>query len=330
MQGLQGVLPFLGEDVQAVFSKADKDILSCVTEIRIRKNNYFVVVAKSTSLFINDTGEITEHPDNSSIKATGDYIDKVFLRMCEYSIYANEEQIKQGFITLPCGARVGVCGTAVMNKGEVITLRNITSLNIRIPREVCGCSNNVLNFLYVNSFPSIIVAGMPASGKTTLLRDMAYQLSNGFNDRYKKVAIIDERGELAGKSETQNTLNVGINTDVLSSFPKALGIDMATRTLSPDLIICDEVSRESEVKAIAQAFSSGVSFALSVHIGNKSDLYNKSIIRNLLETGEFDYIVLLNGVTYTSEIIDAGEVYSEICRLHNSDTLNLHSGCGDV
>ena len=330
MDSVQGVIPFLGDDISAVFSRLDKDIMSCITEIRIRKNSFIVIMVKNMAFFIDDTGEISEHPSHRSLKVNAQYVDKLFLRMCEYSIYSNEEQIKQGFITLSNGARVGICGTAVMDKTEVVSVRNIMSLNIRIPREISGCSLGVLNFLYVNSFPSVIVAGVPSSGKTTLLRDMAFQLSNGFNDRYKKVAIIDERGEFAGRTETENSLKIGINTDVLSSYPKALGIDIATRTLSPDRIICDEVSRDSEVEAIAQAFSSGISFALSVHIGNRDDLYRKSIIRKLLKTGEFSYIVLLDGMTYKSEIIDAQEVYSEICRLNHGDNLNLHSGRDDV
>ncbi|MBQ9516773.1 MAG: hypothetical protein IJI47_02780 [Eubacterium sp.] len=330
MNAVKGVLQYFGGEAGEALCGIDKDIMSCITEIRIRKNNFIVLVAKNTCLFVDKKGEISEHPDSRCIKTNADYVDRLFLKMCEYSIYSNEEQIKQGFITLQNGARVGICGTAVMNKDRVASVRNITSLNIRIPRRIKGCSDSVLNCLYVNSFPSVIVAGMPASGKTTLLRDMAYQLSNGFNDRYKKVALIDERGELAGKPQTESALETGVNTDVLSSFPKALGIDIATRTLSPEMIICDEISRESEVEAITAAFSSGISFALSVHIGSRADLYRKSIIKKLLETGEFSYIVLLCGVTYTAEIIDAQEVYSEICRNNNSASFNLHGGRGDV
>ena len=280
---------------------------------------------KNTAFFLSPDGEICEHPMHSSIKTSGEYVDKLFLRLCEYSVYSNEDNIRKGFITLKNGARVGVSGTAVISGGEIISVKDISSLNIRIPREIRGCSSDVLNFLYVNSFPSVIVAGMPSSGKTTLLRDMAHQLSNGFNDRYRKVVIVDERCELAGRDINGYVFDTGVNCDVLSAFPKAEGIEIATRTLSPEMIICDEVSRESEVAAIASAFSSGVSFALSVHIGCRNDLYKKPVIRQLIETGEFSYIVLLQGTTYKTEVIDAEEVKDEISRLYRSSAFDSDS-----
>ncbi len=330
MSGLDYIRSFLGEEIDAALSLADKDILSRICEIRIRKDSYFMIVIKNTSYFLTKDGEFAEHPTHHSIKTPAAYLDKLFLKLCDFSVYANADNIKRGFVTLKNGARVGIAGTAVTKNGEIISVRDITSLNIRIPREVRGCSIGVLNFLYVNAFPSVIVAGAPSSGKTTLLRDMAYQLSSGFSDRFRKVAVVDERGELAGKTVDGEYLDVGINTDVLTSFQKAEGIEIATRTLSPEMIICDEVSRKSEVAAISEAFAAGISFVLSVHIGSKEDLYRKEILRDLLETGEFSYIVLLLGNTYKTEIMDAEEVYHEICRTYRRDICDERCGRFDV
>ncbi|MBE6719888.1 MAG: hypothetical protein E7571_04410 [Ruminococcaceae bacterium] len=329
LSDLSYILNLLDDDVSSAIRLLDKDILSKITEIRIRKNNYLVLVVRSTSYFINEKGELSDSPFHSSVKCSAQSVDRLYLKLCDYSVYANTEHINSGFITLKNGARVGLSGTAVLSKNEIVSVKDIYSLNIRIPREVVGCSKTVLDFLYVNSFPSVIVAGMPSSGKTTLLRDMAYQLSSGFNDRYKKVAVIDERNEIAGKFG-DGFMSVGFNTDVLSSFPKAEGIELATRTLSPDMIICDEVSKESEVTAVSQAFSSGVSFALSVHIGSVEDLYKKRIIRQLIKTGEFSYIILLKGTSYSAEIIDIEEVISEIRRTDSSDVSNFNGGIFDV
>ena len=326
MKALAYIAELLGGDVKSTIDKVDKDILTRITEIRIRKNNYLIIVIKNTSFFLSEAGELCEYPTASCVKTGGEYVDKLFLRICEYSIYSNNDNIKQGFVTLQNGARVGISGTAAMAAGVITGIKDISSLSFRIPNEIRGCSCGVLNFLYVNAFPSVIIAGMPASGKTTLLRDMAYQLSSGFNDRYRKVAVIDERNEIAGKCSGENTLSVGINTDVLSSVPKSLGIELATRTLSPEIIICDEVSNEAEVNAISAAFSSGISFALSVHIGTRDDLYKKRIIRQLLETGEFSYIVLQKGLTYETEILDCEEVYREICRNYSGDCVLKRDG----
>jgi stage III sporulation protein AA len=108
---------------------------------------------------------------------------------------------------------------------------------------------------------------------------------------------------------------------VLTAFNKAKGIELATRTLSPEMIICDEISTDDEINSILYAFSSGISFALSVHIGSKQDLYDKPIIRKLLETNEFSYVVLLDNYTYKLEIIEGTEILNEINRDNKPDTI---------
>ena len=158
------------------------------------------------------------------------------------------------------------------------------------------------------------------------MRDISRGLSSGFNNRYVKVAIIDERNEFAAKHGTENNMNVGINTDVLTSFSKSTGIDIATRVLSPELIVCDEISTDAEVESIIQSFSSGIKFALSVHCADYKDLINKSIIKKLLFTKEFSYIILLDNYTYKPEIIDATEVYGEIFGTYGNCFVNNRFG----
>ena len=168
----------------------------------------------------------------------------------------------------------------------------------------------------------IALTGNPNSGKTTFLRDLAKQLSQGKNGRYIKVCAVDERDELFSKSAKSR----GVNTDVLTSYPKSLGIEIATRTLSPELIVCDEIASGDEVRAVRGGLACGCAFALSVHIGKMTDLYRKDIVSLLLETREFSYIVLLDGYSYTPKLIKASEVISEIRRNNNDSSLNNLGG----
>ncbi|MBR3737747.1 MAG: hypothetical protein IKN26_03315 [Eubacterium sp.] len=324
---LDYIVSFMNENMRNVFSLPDRNIRSRINEIRIRKENFIVIVIKNSSYFIDSNGDIYDYPQKNCLKTSADEFDELFLSFCNYSVYSNSQNINKGFITLENGSRIGLAGSAVCEGENILSLKDITSMNIRIAREVKNCALGVLNFLYVKSFPSIIVAGAPASGKTTLLRDMARLLSSGFNNRYAKIAVVDERGEICAKYNSQK-IDIGINTDVLSYFSKQRGIEIAIRTLSPDMIICDEVSTIEEVESIKFGFSSGIGFALSVHIKNREDLLRKPIIKTLLETGEFSYIILLEDKTYKPLIIDCGEIIDEICR--RDDSYYFNNGIGNL
>ena len=326
MNGLEYILSYMDEGLKSVLSLLDVNILCRITEIRIRKENYVILVLKNSSYFIDYNGDLYDYPSNKCVYMSKESFDELFMKFCNYSIYSNVKNINEGFITLENGSRIGLAGTAVYENGKILSVCDITSMNIRIAKEVKNCSAGILNFLYINSFPSVIVAGKPNCGKTTLLRDMARQLSSGFNNQYKKIAIIDERNEIGSKRGDKSLLDVGINTDVLTAFSKAKGIEIATRSLSPEMIICDEISTLDEVNSILYAFSSGIRFALSIHIETKRDLLFKPIARRLIETGEFSYIILFDNYTYKPEIIDAGEIYDEICRRDNTDNFLERSG----
>ncbi len=283
---------YLPEGIARALSSADAEIVKRITELRVRKDRPLIAVIKNTSYFLGENGDIYDAPCAHCVTVDARAFDKLFMELCSYSLHSHTEELKKGYITLENGARVGVASSAVYEKDRLISVKDVTSLNIRIPNTVKGCADSVLNFLYVNSFPSIIVAGKPNSGKTTLLRELARELSGGFNGRYRKVCIIDERYELTGRGASASW----INCDVLSGFGKAQGIELATRTLSPELIVCDEIAASSEAQAVSYAFSSGIRFAVSVHIGSKEELFKKKIIRRLLSTGAFSSALLIVNV----------------------------------
>lgn len=311
-------MKYLPEELSNVLNLLDTSIKKRVSEIRIRRDRPVMIVIRNNSYFVDNNADIYDYEYHSVLKCPSEVMDKLFLTICDYTIYANMETLKNGYITLPNGSRIGVASTAVIRDDLVSSVKNITSINIRVPKEFVGCSSSLLDELYQENIPNIIVAGKPNSGKTTLLRDIARALSSGYNSRFRKVTIIDERNEIAGKNDDQIGLDIGLNTDVLTGFSKAKGIEIATRTLSPEIIVCDEISTYKELESLKFAFSSGIKFALSVHIGSKQDLYNKEIIRELINLNEFDYVVMLDEYTYKPVIIERAEIQNEINRSFNN------------
>lgn len=311
---IETVLPYLTDSINNVLLSLPKEILNKLTELRIRKNKPLILVFSDKSLFITENGKLMNHNTQFTYKVMEDEFDLIYKRLSNFSVQTHIDDLINGFITVDGGNRVGIASTAVLKDGQIASVKNVTSLNIRIAREVKDCARQIMNVLYINSLPSIIVASPPAGGKTTFLRDFSRLLSSGFNNQYRKVAIIDERSEIAFKSGGKIISDVGCNADILSSFPKAKGIEIALRTLSPDFIICDEISDINEAKAVRQGFLSGVKFAVSVHASTKQEILDKPVIRNLISLGEFDFVVLLNDYTNDFEIMEVSELRSEIDR----------------
>lgn len=301
---LNTLIPCLSDGINAALAQLSATALNCITEIRLRKNLPLVLCAGKSTYFITAKGKLLNYCSEFAYVVDEEEFDVVFRRLCNYSVHCEIDNLVNGYITVKGGNRVGVCSTAVKTDGSITAVKEITSLNIRIAKEIKDCAKPILNLLYVNEFPSIIVASPPSGGKTTFLRDLARQLSSGFNNRYVKTALIDERNELACKDDGTITADVGVNTDVLTGFSKSLGIEIAVRTLAPQLIICDEVSSLKEIEAMKNGFLCGCAFAVSVHAASKEQLMNKHIVRNLIATREFSYVVLLKDYTNEFEIME--------------------------
>lgn len=219
-------------------------------------------------------------------------------KISNYSLYAFEEEIKQGYITLKGGHRVGLAGECVMSKGEVRTIKNISSLNIRICKEVIGASNKVMRLIAENDrVYNTLIVSPPKCGKTTILRDIARNLSNGMyqiNLKGKKVTIVDERSEIAACYNGIPQMNVGIRTDILDNCLKKSGMIMAIRSLSPEVLICDEIGTEGDLEALNMAFNSGVNIIVTVHGYEIDDIYNRKVFKELIDNCVLERIILLS------------------------------------
>lgn len=275
-------------------------------EIRIREDKPLMVELGKEEIICKYT------PSKEDLKA-------IVQRMSNYSIYAFEEEIKKGYITIKGGHRVGICGRCVMEKDEVKTIRSIASLNIRVCREVIGCSNSIMKFIFKNnSVTNTIIISPPKCGKTTLLRDIVRNISDGINEKKivgKKVCIIDERSEIGACYNGVSQLKTGVRTDILDSCLKSEGIMMAVRSMSPDVIVCDEIGTYKDMDSILFALNSGVNLITTIHGYGIEDLYNRKVFKEIIENKVFKRAIVLSSkdgagtIEYVYDFISSAVVW---------------------
>ena len=229
---------------------------------------------------------------------TNDEVKGILVKISNYSLYAYEEEIKQGYITIKGGHRVGIAGECVISNGEIKTIKNISSLNIRISKAVVGSSNKIMPIITGGDrIYNTLIISPPKCGKTTILRDIAKNISNGMYTvglKGKKVVIIDERSEVAACYNGVPQMDVGIRTDVLDNCLKKTGMIMAIRSLSPDVLICDEIGTLGEVEALNMAFNSGVNIVVTVHGFDIEDIYSRKVFKELIDESIIERVVVLS------------------------------------
>ena len=269
-------------------------------EIRIRVNVPLMIRAMGKEYFVTESGELTNKRNYGDCMHTKDLEDIVY-HICRSSLYAYEEEMKKGYLTIEGGCRVGIAGQVVLDhNGMLKTIRNISYLNIRIPHEVAGASASVLGQLYEDGkIKNTLVISPPGYGKTTFLRDLIREVSNG--NRYgngMQCSVIDERSEIAGSFRGVPQLNVGIRTDVLDGCPKAVGMMMVLRSMAPQLMAVDELGTEEDVKALFSVIRSGCKMIATIHGEGLEDLKTKTFMKEVMRERIFErYVVILEDRT---------------------------------
>jgi stage III sporulation protein AA len=231
--------------------------------------------------------------------------DGVYLlnKLSHYSIYAVEEELRRGFMTIEGGHRVGLAGKVVTEGGKVKAIRDVASFNIRIAKEQIGIADPLIPYVYDGRWRHAMIIGSPQTGKTTLLRDAARLISSGTGRiPAQKVAIVDERSEIAGCVKGIPQFSFGPRLDVLDACPKAEGMMMMIRSMSPDVMIVDEIGREEDSEAVLEAANAGVSIWTTVHGRTVQDVWQRPTLRPVMEQRVFERFIELTNVPHPGSI----------------------------
>lgn len=280
------------EDIEKVASK-----YKMVEEIRLHCGRRVTLTSSGRNI-------------STSAVLTRQEIDRTLTRLCEGSVYAFRDTIAEGYIGLRGGVRVGVCGRAALSGGKICGVYDIDTLVIRIPHPSPPLGGEIADFIRKNGFTSgVLIYSPPGVGKTTLLRSLAKMMSTGENA--VRVSVIDTRGEL-GYSLGDSSLCL----DILSGYPKHIGISIAARTLSPQVIICDEIGSRAEADAICEAQGCGVPLIATAHASSVCELLARSGMNLLHKTGCFGAYV---GISRSGNF---GFSY-DICKMEDANIASL-------
>jgi len=288
---------WFGDQIRGILEQSGRIKLKEIEEIRIRIGRPLLLLGSRQEYFLDVLGKAA--PPEKAYLVQREDLMQTLERMTQSSLYAAEEEMKHGFLTLPGGHRVGIVGEAVLNNGELQTLKHISGLNVRIAQEIQGRAVQVLpkliradGLLY-----HTLILSPPRAGKTTLLRDLIRNLSDGnpvLNLRGQTVGVVDERGELAGMWQGIPAYNLGCRTDVLDGCPKRMGISMLVRSMSPSIIAVDELGHPQDVEAVLDALRTGVSILSTAHASSLEEAMERPSLKELFTFGVFERVVVLS------------------------------------
>lgn len=271
------------------------DLCDQVQEIRLRAGRPVTILLGKGERFVDAGGQIVDRQDCGAGITAGE-LDEILQHLCQYSLYAFADEIRQGFLTMQGGHRVGLAGQVILEEaGRIRNIKYIRYLNIRIAHEVKGVSDKTLPFLYnQGEVLNTLIISPPGCGKTTMLRDLVRNISGGTAyGRGRNVGLVDERSEIAGSYLGIPQNDIGIRTDVMDACPKREGMMMLIRSMAPDVLAVDELGNAEDVEAMHRAVRCGCKMLATIHSYSLEEVSSKSYMRTVMEERLFDRYLLL-------------------------------------
>lgn len=284
-----------GENIQNLFAGNIRRLLiearpdyNCLYEIRLRTGRPLFLIYAGGERFLRIKGHEPYLVTRQDLKETLEYISG-------YSLYAYEDEIRQGYISVQGGHRVGVTGKVILNGDRIKGMKYISCINVRLSHQLPGCADAVMPYIQrQNHIAHTLIISPPRGGKTTLLRDVIRQLSNGREGiSGVTVGVVDERSELAGSWQGIPQNDLGMRTDILDACPKAEGMKMLVRSMSPDVVAVDELGREEDFRAVESVIYCGCRLIATAHGNSLEDILAQPFFQKLKKMEIFEkYIVL--------------------------------------
>lgn len=281
---METILSFLPKKIADQIKQLPPNIKEELEEIRIRISRPIELTVKGTPRFLR----YIIQPEDAF---------HLMNKISHFSIYALEEELKRGYITVSGGHRIGLAGKVILEAGNVKAIRDIASFNIRIAREKIGIAESIIPFIFQGKWLNTMVIGPPQTGKTTLLRDLARIISTGSEANgipANKVGIVDERSEIAGCINGVPQLTFGYRLDVLDACPKAEGMMMMIRSMSPEVLIVDEIGRKEDAEAIQEAVHAGINLMMTTHGSNFAEISKRPTLLAIVKQKIFQRYVVLS------------------------------------